>query len=417
MPPFYLGSTMSMGGPEQEIRRRIAEEGKITFEEFMRVALYHKDNGYYSSPAPFGTSGDFYTGPAVHPAFGACLAVQLYRMWELLERPKQFYAVELGAGSGILSRDMATYAANLSNEFQAAIRFISLDRYATPTGQDAGQRILAEGMPLRHITGCVFSNELPDAFPVHRFRMKNGLLREIYVSTDESGKLSEVTGELSTPGIQERLAGLDWGWPEGYEGEVNLHMKPWIQDISASLRQGFVITIDYGYLAEELYSSTRKWGTLQTYYKHVDGSSPYQRIGRQDLTAHVDFSLLMSEGQSVGLSPTAFLTQSAYLQNLGLDSMMDGVRGLGLPQRERTANLRAIRELTDAEGFGNFKVLVQAKGVADLKTEDLFPPERFLADLPPPIKAEHHMSETESTYPQSNFTLDALWPTEDEEAN
>ncbi|MCH8869766.1 MAG: class I SAM-dependent methyltransferase, partial [Chloroflexi bacterium] len=78
---------MSDSGPEKEIRRRIARDGRITFEAFMRLALYHSDGGYYSTPAPFGESGDYYTGPAVHPAFGACIANQLHRMWELLDRP------------------------------------------------------------------------------------------------------------------------------------------------------------------------------------------------------------------------------------------------------------------------------------------------------------------------------------------
>lgn len=403
---------MNMSGPEQEIRRRIHKEGKITFEEFMRLALYHPDGGYYSSPAPFGESGDFYTGPAVHPAFGACVANQLYAMWELLKRPTLFYAVELGAGAGILSRDVAAYAANLPQDFQEALRYLTLDRYSTPTVSSYGQRILTDCIPLRGVTGCILSNELPDAFPVRRFRMGMGRLREIYVSTDAAGNIVEVTGEPSTPEIEGRMAGLDWGWPDGYEGEVNLRLGPWIRELASSLDRGFAITIDYGYLAEELYSPARMRGTLQTYYKHVDGSSPYQRIGRQDLTAHVDFSLLMSEGESSGLSTVAYHNQSGYLRRLGLDVMMERLRRLELPLRERTANLRAMRELADAEGFGNFKVLVQSKGVPDVSAEDIFPSSSFLEDVKPPVKSDHHMSTTESTYSQSNFTLDVLWPSE-----
>ena len=112
---------MSISGPEREIRRRIEKGGKIPFEEFMRLTLYHPDGGYYSSPAPFGETGDFYTGPAVHPAFGACIANQLHRMWELLDRPTTFHAVELGAGAGILSRDIAAYAMNLPSDIQPAV--------------------------------------------------------------------------------------------------------------------------------------------------------------------------------------------------------------------------------------------------------------------------------------------------------
>ena len=405
---------MKISGPEQEIRRRIAREGRITFEEFMRLALYHHDGGYYSSSAPFGESGDFYTGPAVHPAFGACIAIQLHRMWELMDRPDPFYAVELGAGAGVLSRDVAAYSTHLPHDFQAALRHVTLDRYRAPDDSGAGQRVLAEMIPLRGITGCLFSNELPDAFPVHRFRMEGGRLREMYVSTAEGGNLVDVTGEPSTPEIENRLAGLDWGWPDGYEGEVNLHAGSWMQSLASSLKTGFVITVDYGYLADELYSATRTRGTLQTYYRHVDGSSPYQRIGRQDLTAHVDFSLLMSEGESAGLDSVAYMTQGDYLKGLGLESMMERVRRLELPLRERTANLKAMRELADAEGFGKFRVLVQSKGISGLTVESLMPSQSLVKDIAPPLKAEHHMLTTEGTYPRSGFTLDVLWPDVDE---
>ncbi len=406
-----------MSGPEQEIRRRIATEGRITFEEFMRLALYHPDGGYYSSSDPFGESGDFYTAPSTHPAFGACMANHLLRMWELLGQPNPFYAVELGAGVGILTRDASIYAANFPAAFQNAVRYLTLDRYPLVGEPSVGQRVLTEAVPLRGITGCIFSNELPDAFPMHRFRMEKSRIREIYVSANDDGKLVEVTGEPSTSELERRLSRLNWGWPDGYEGEINLRIKPWISSLASALNRGFVISIDYGYLAEELYSPTRTWGTLQTYYKHVDGSSPYQRIGRQDLTAHVDFSLLMEEGESAGLSTLNFGTQGAYLQGLGLDSMMEGLRGQGLPLRERTANLRAMRELADSEGFGDFKVLVQSKGLSDVSAEDIFPQNLDATVLPPPLKAEHHMSATESTYPQTSFTLDSLWPEEDDAPN
>jgi SAM-dependent MidA family methyltransferase len=401
-----------MSGPEQEIRRRIATEGRITFEEFMRLALYHPDGGYYSSSDPFGESGDFYTAPSTHPAFGACMANHLLRMWELLNQPNPFYAVELGAGAGILTRDASIYAANFPAAFQNAVRYLTLDRYPLVGGLNVGQRVLTETVPLRGITGCIFSNELPDAFPMHRFRMEKSRIREIYVSANDDGKLVEVTGEPSTSELERRLSSLNWGWPNGYEGEVNLRIKPWITSLASALNRGFVISIDYGYLAEELYSPTRTWGTLQTYYKHVDGSSPYQRIGRQDLTAHVDFSLLMEEGESAGLSTLNFGTQGAYLQSLGLDSMMEGVRGQSLPLWERTANLRAMRELADSEGFGNFKVLVQSKGLSGVSAKDIFPHNLGTTVLPPPLKADHHMSTTESTHPQTSFTLDSLWQEE-----
>ena len=92
---------------ESEVRRRIEERGFITFAEFMDLALYWPRGGYYSSGDPIGPGGDYYTSPQVHPVFATLLAVQLFQMWELLDRPDPFTVVELGAGNGLLGRDLA----------------------------------------------------------------------------------------------------------------------------------------------------------------------------------------------------------------------------------------------------------------------------------------------------------------------
>ena len=96
----------------------------------MRLALYHPADGYYTSAAPFGAAGDYYTSPAAHPAFGALLCVQLYRMWQLIGEPPHFTAVELGAGNGLLAADIAAYAPSVSPQFASCLRYICIDRYA-----------------------------------------------------------------------------------------------------------------------------------------------------------------------------------------------------------------------------------------------------------------------------------------------
>ena len=120
---------------EGEIRERIARRGKITFAEFMEVALYHPQAGYYARKAPAREHRDFYTSPAAHPAFGALISVQLWRMWEALKRPARFSVVEMGAGNGLLARDVVEYARNVSERFGRALRYLALDRspvHATP---------------------------------------------------------------------------------------------------------------------------------------------------------------------------------------------------------------------------------------------------------------------------------------------
>ena len=161
------------GNAESEIRRRVAESGRITFAEFMRIALYHPKGGYYSDASPFGAEGDYYTSPLVHPAFGASIAIALFRMWKVLEEPSPFWAIELGSGRGVLAQDALSFAKELGPKFNEALRYVALERYAigrqrTNASGEAVHRVMTDGLPIKDATGCIFSNELLDAFPVRR---------------------------------------------------------------------------------------------------------------------------------------------------------------------------------------------------------------------------------------------------------
>ncbi|HBJ30250.1 MAG TPA: hypothetical protein DDY93_02655, partial [Dehalococcoidia bacterium] len=152
---------------ETEIRRRIASEGRITFADFMETALYYPEGGYYTTQKVVGGAGDYFTSPAAHPAFGALLALQLERIWEVMGRPEPFHTVEMGAGDGLLARDLVEFTKHLQPEFTRALEYLTTDRTTS-------------GVAEMGITGCVISNELVDAFPVHRFRIDDGTLKEAF---------------------------------------------------------------------------------------------------------------------------------------------------------------------------------------------------------------------------------------------
>ena len=399
--------------PESEIKGRIAKQGKITFAEFMEVALYHPEGGYYTTTSPFGDSGDYFTSPAAHPAFGALIAVQLNRMWQALGRPPSFFAVEMGAGNGLLARDIIDYVNRMPAGFAESLRYIALERYAIYDVAAYGriQHIVTDGIPLDGIVGCLISNELVDSFPVHRFQISEGEVKEIFVTLDERGAFVETLDEPSTPLLAERVA--DLSLPEGYRSEVNLNIRPWLNEVSQALERGFVITIDYGYLSDELYSPQRARGTFQTYYRHTDGSSPYQRIGRQDMTAHVDFSSVDSEGKSLGLNSLGLRTQSRFLRELGFDNMIDSLRTKRLGQREHSGNVMAMRELVKPDGLGGFKVLIQERGTGVKSIEELTADEGTLPE--PPLLRDDHVPLMEGSYPDMAWDMDALWPFDESE--
>ena len=381
--------------PEAEIRRRIETNGPITFAEFMDVALYHPNGGYYTHDRQAESYRDYYTSPSGHPAFSALIAVQLEAMWKALGCPEPFHVVELGAGGGLMARDIAEYANQNLAPFSRAMRYVPTDKMSdeTPHG----------------VAGCVVSNELIDAFPTHRFEITDGKIVELFVDVDADGRLHSVPGEPSTPLLAGRIDRLGVEMPDGARGEVNLRIGEWARQVATIIERGFVLTIDYGHEAEELYSSRRSRGTLQTYYKHTSGSSPYQWIGRQDITAHVDFTTVVQEGRAVGLKPLLLMTQAEYLDRLGLSVWLERLRGLDMSARELRANAMAMRDLVDPEGLGGFKALIQEKGTCTGSLGEIFPSPDYIGKLPVPLLGAGHTPLLEGRSPSQEWELEGTW--------
>ncbi len=408
---------MTLLSLEQVIDQRIASEGRITFADFMELALYWPNGGYYTSPRPTEPAPDYFTAPQAHPTFGALLALQLEEMWQLLDRPDSFDVVEQGAGSGQLARDIQGYARHLDASFSRALRYVTVDRSAGDVnGENSGpSSIVSTGLPFRRVTGCVLSNELLDALPVHRVVARDGQLREVYL-TMKDGHLHEVEDEPSTDSIQARLELEKVRLGEGHRAEVCLELHPWMKQVASTLERGFVLTIDYGHAAQELYSPRRSGGTLRCYYRHTLTANPYEHIGRQDLTTHVDFTAIASLGARNGLAALPLVTQGMFLNNLGLQLFLRRLSAAGLDQTARDANRMGMLELARPEGMGEFKVLVQSKGVdrPEITGSHGATDERKerLAGLPLPLLDDEHLSLLRAKYPHATPSWDNLWSSE-----
>lgn len=407
----------SVNAVERVVRRAIQRDGAITFARYMETALYSPAGGYYTSREGVGAHGDFYTSPSAHPLFGALIALQMEQMWDLLGRPSVFWAVEVGAGDGLLARAVSDYAQRLDADFAGALRYAALDLRAAPA-DDAGVRLVqARGLPLRGVAGCILSNELVDSFPVHRFQVEGGRVREVYV-TLRDGSLAETLGEPSTPLLAERLPDT---LSDGFRGEVNLELEGWTEAVARALERGFVLTVDYGDTARGLYAAPRAGGTLRCAYRHVPIDDPYARIGGQDITAHVDFTALAKAGERCGLATLGYTTQAAFLENLGARSFLRALaarsRTGGMSQREYLGNRMGMLDLLRPEGLGGFRVLAQGVGVgtpslqgfhlADAWSRGL---EARIARWPIPMITSQHVSLLEGRYPHAAFDADAPWP-------
>jgi SAM-dependent MidA family methyltransferase len=225
------------------------------------------------------------------------------------------------------------------------------------------QQVKGEGLrAIRNVVGCILSNELIDNFPVHRFTIQRGRVQEIFLTID-GGTFTEILGEPSSPLIEERLADVGLDLPDGFLGEVNLAIADWTEQLANALDRGFVLTIDYGQLAPDLYSVKNSLGTMVCHHQHSVSDDPYQHIGNQDITCQVDFTSLLAAGNCYGLTTVGYTPQSQFLQNLGFSSFLDKLQILDLTAARKELNRIAMMTLVDAEEYGDLKVLAQAKGI------------------------------------------------------
>jgi SAM-dependent MidA family methyltransferase len=385
---------------DQEIRALIHKHGRITFAQFMQVCLYSPHGGFYSSR---GTriSAHFGTSPTSHPVFGALLARQLEQMWHLLGDPPVFHVIEVGAGDGALAQSIVQACWRMAPRLAQVLYYVAADyepRWLpspdhplawdhgtgdgmspatvsaegrqlngapSPSRRDAllgVQRVKTEGLrAFRKVVGCILCNELIDNFPVHRFAIQGGRVKEVFV-TLAGETLTEVLDEPSSPRIEERLASLGLSLTEGYRGEVNLAMEDWTGQLAQALDRGFILTIDYGQLATDHYSLQNNQGTLVCYHRHVVSSDPYQHIGQQDITCQVDFTSLIRLGDRHGLATVGYTLQRQFLTNLGFSSCLDALQTQGLSAARTALSRMAMMALVDPDEYGDFKVLAQAKG-------------------------------------------------------
>ncbi len=360
---------MEIPALKKEIVDLINKRGKITFADFMELALYHPEHGYYTSgKEKIGRKGDYYTSSDVHPVFGELIARQLEQMWRLMGKGR-FTVVEMGAGKGWFCYDIINLIRNEFPEFFEEIdyKIVEISRNLierqsnTLKGLEdkvSWESFSEDGFSFEPVVGSFLSNEFVDSLPVHQVVVEDNCLKEIYVTIKED-KFCEVIDDLSDPVLEDYFAKSKINLKEGQRAEVNLKAQGWMKNIPHYLNRGFVITIDYGHLAEDLYSEQRYRGTLMCYYEHTTSENPYERVGSQDITSHVNFSSLMEAGSRCGLSTTGFTRQSRFLIALGILDKMNKVQG-------DIGKLLTIKNLFLPGGMGDvFKVLIQHKGVAN----------------------------------------------------
>jgi SAM-dependent MidA family methyltransferase len=354
------------------IRAEIRVSGPMQFDRFMELALYHSNFGYYTrigKRPQTGRSGDFFTSVSVGPLFGRLLARQFFQMWQALGSPVPFGIAEQGAHDGQLACDILEWCRAEAGEFFSAIRYGIVE--SSQTARDAQQELAEKTGMSGSMTwfdeltalaewpvGIFFSNELVDAFPVRVITCHSGQWREKRVGMDEGNALVWTTQEIGDRELVQAVEMLSLPLSEGYTTEINLPARRWMKEIASVVKQGYVLTIDYGFPASVYYESFRTGGTLTAYLNHRRTEEVLIEPGDRDITAHVDFTVLARAGEGAGLTTLGFVDQQRFLMGIAADELA----GKPGPLARIQENLRAWNTLTHPEYLGaRFHALLQAR--------------------------------------------------------
>ena len=356
----------------------VAARGRVTFADFMALALYHPEGGFYtrerSGAGPAGPRGDFLTAPTATPLFALTLALLLERLGGLLGQGVTF--VELGAGEGLL---LEAVEAGLGEARDAAVtRVVAVEvaQWARGRVRERCPRaeVVArlEDAPTPRGPVVLFASELYDALPVHRVTVvrRAGELRlaEHHVEADGRGGLRLVVDELSTDAIAHYLAAHTVVLEEGQIAEVRLGAESLHRDhVRWCGTEGVALVLDYGYPARQLYNARgRRRGTLVGYREHKSVEDPLERPGEVDLTAHVNFDDLERAAAACGWERGELRAVGSFLALHGAVDLLPAAAASGAPlTAEEWAELATAKKLLVPAGMGaDLKVLAQGRGRA-----------------------------------------------------
>ncbi len=347
----------------------IRDRGPIPFADFMALALYHPQHGYYRRGRPTaGRDGDFLTSPEVHPLFTYAVAGTIASVWERLGQPPDFTVRDVGPGTGAFAEDLLTWADSHRPDLAAVMR---VDLVEPSPGAAARQQERlaafrdrlswrADAATAPPLTGVLFSNELLDAQPVHRLRWRNGAWQELLVGIDDQGRFQDVPAPPSDVRLLAPLRGLSP--TDGQVVEVSLALAPLVRSLADTLSRGLLLLFDYGYPRARLYAPWRRDGTLMTFRRHMPGSDPYAAPGETDLTCHVDLDTVRETAQAAGLEAFPLWSQAEYLAATGaLTTARAAARaapkGRGADLEASLQRRRAADILSDPAGLGRIQVL------------------------------------------------------------
>lgn len=351
----------------------VEQDGWLSLEDYLRIVLYAPGLGYYSAGSTkLGRDGDFVTAPELSTLFGRALARQCAELLALTGGE----VLELGAGTGALAATLLPELAALGQLPQRyAILEVSADLVARQRERLAAlpaplrERVRWVSQPPEALRGVCLANEVADALPFRRFVVGQHGHLERGIAQASDGALIEAdrpAGEELTGQIERMARALaapgaaDAPWPAGYTSELCLLLPAWLRSISAPLREGALLLIDYGLPRHEYYHPQRTRGTLRCHFRHRAHEDVLLHPGLQDISAWVDFTRVAEAGAEAGLEVAGYCTQAAFLLANGIEQDVAGAADS--TQRTRLAS-EARQLLLPGEMGEVFKVMALTRGM------------------------------------------------------
>lgn len=355
------------------LRERIERAGPISFRDWMQAALYDERDGYYCRPDRVrqGRAGDYRTAPESSPLFAATFARYFSSLFSELGSPPAWTIFEAGAGGGEFAHGVLNTLKGRYPEVFSATTYV-IDEVSPATRGRAAERLseFAERLTFQRLVeidnpafaGVVFSNELIDAFPVHRVIMRNGRLSELCVGLNQDDFVWVERDPVQR--VAEYCRRVELRLSEGQIAEINLEAEEFISRAAELFDRGYLITVDYGAERNELLDSPDRFaGTLRAFHRHQLITNVLARPGEQDLTTTVDWTQIKEVGRRAGLRAVRLERLDQFLLSEGLLQRLSEMLAQTQDQVEALRLSTGAREMIMPHGLAaSFQVLVQEKG-------------------------------------------------------
>jgi len=344
----------------QRIKQRVRDKGNIGFDEFMQIALFDSDYGYYQRKDEiFGAGGDFTTVPETSDHLAFCLA---HAAAKIINNDSNTAILEIGAGSGKLCCEVLQ---TLSNLDMLPERYYIYETSAKL--RDRQRALITKELPefVEHVhwlddlsceieTAIIIANEVLDALPVKCFQMKEQGIKEKVVALNDAGEFNwslKIPNDALTEALDSIVTVFDESFTEAYESEINPNLESTLASWASICKKCVMLLIDYGYPRHEYYHPQRNMGTLRSYYKHQVSEDVLAFPGLQDITADVDFTAIAEVADKLNMKVLSFGSQRNFML---ANQLLDWQPNTD-DEVERLAQIAQLKQLTlmyfDAKQF------------------------------------------------------------------